>query len=71
MSKFHNTDTRMPRNENCGRSRRASTTAKNTIINVGHTLDVCLILVYALNILVVLRRLIKRSQTEYTVESTD
>ena len=72
MIKFDFTVKHMPRGESHGRSRRASANATtNTIINVGHTLDVCLILVYALNIIVVLRRLIMRSKSEYSVDSTD
>jgi len=62
------TDFHMPRSS---RSRGCSSSAsktKNTVISVGHALDVCLILVYAVNILIVLRRLIMRRKTEFSVD---
>ena len=47
------------------------TSGINTVSVVGHALDVCLILVYALNIILVVRRLIMRLNTEFSVDSAE
>ena len=49
----------------------SKTSGFNTVSVVGHALDVCLILVYALNIILVLRRLITRLNTEFSADSAE
>jgi hypothetical protein len=60
---------RLPREE--GGFCAPKSDSKNTVSNVGRALDVCLIIIYALNLIIVLRRLIKRSQTESAADYAD
>jgi hypothetical protein len=45
--------------------------AEINISKIGYALDVCLIVFYVVNLLLVLSRLIKNSRTEFSDSSTD